>query len=223
MSVEAVHGADAGAARAPDELHLWPVLLGIVLRPRSTLRRLGGSTGRAWPIATAVVLAYGFLYTVTAVLLAVHDLRPLSAPALPIPAEHYYAAQIWFTLPGVLAAWGVLTVGAWLVLAPTGGAGHVRRLAALLGTAVHVPWIVAMWLPETAAVALAPRFWGLPPGSPAVLQLIVPEYLYLAVGWSALLAVLAVHDGAGASWRRSIPAGFVGVALAVGWQMLIFR
>ena len=195
--------------------------LGMIVRPRATIPPL--VCRRRLDLAAGVVLSYGVLYTITAAVLALQGRRPVVRPVLPIPEERYYAAQAMFTIPVAAASWLVMSGAARSALAATGHRTYLRVCATVLGFSAHVPWIVGMWLPETAVAFFFPQYWGAPEGSSPVVDWIGSYYLWAVSAWAIGLSTGALHDGARAGWRRSLLAAVFGVGASTGFQMIPIR
>lgn len=208
-------------------LRLGQAVVGVVVRPRTTMAALAGQ--RRVDLAFQVVLAYGILYTITAVLLARQHLQPLNDLLLPISRENYYTVQIFFTIPGVIVAWLLLAASAWAVLELTSpwGAPHERSdlpaVCAVVGMATALTWSATMWPVETLIAVLGPQYWYSPPGTPASIAVIGQSYLWVVTVASVAAATAGIRFGMGVRWPRAALAAAVGVLASSAFQAVLFR
>lgn len=192
-----------------------------LVHPDATLRDL--ARRRDLALAFRFVLAYGLLYAGTALALALRRRAPVHEPYLRIPAARYYWWQTAFTVPVVLAGWLVLGATAWAVLRLAHRPTSLRGCLAVLAFSAYAPLLAGMWTTETVVAVGFRRYWGAPPGSPAVVRRIGRWYLPAVVVWAAALSVLGLRRAADASWPASTLAASAGMGASVGSQMLVIR
>jgi hypothetical protein len=147
------------------------------------------------------VLAAGGAWALLCAALAIAGHSP-SVAVVPIPREHYYAAQAVFVVPLLLVSWLLCSTIAERVGRFLGGQGGFVPAANGIAPALALPLIVVFVVPDAIAWALL-GFDGLG----AVVRVTGPlSFLAMLV-----LATMAVRAASSLSYGRAFVAAFAGV------------
>ena len=172
--------------------------------PRKVVSEIQASP-RKMRMSFLIVFLFALAYSITVAIFYFFTHRPIAFPAwIPVPEEHYYFYQMFWTLPWGLATWVMLSgIGHLLsVVGRENIASFTFEDACIgVGLAWVVPAFYTQWLPETF-IAPFGDFW--PFWVDVVRIMIVP------VIWQTLLTAIGLRVTHRVSWLRGI---FTGVLL----------
>ncbi len=199
---------------------------GTVFRPNHAFAALQSDPKR-FSKGFRAILTSGFLFTLTAGLLAVGGAQVVAPPILPLGVENYYVYQVFFALPVFLAGWILAgsfarVFGRWKKRT----ASYPGTLAAL-GFAFGVPALAA-WVPQAVFAALTllglgqDEFMDLT-ARPGLQRTIAFAVQGLVAVWTIFLSAAAVRAGLRLRWAKAIPLGFLTAALFLAFVLVFIR
>lgn len=199
---------------------------GTVFRPNRAFAALQSDPKRASKGFRAVFIP-GFLFAVTAGLLAFGGALVAAPPLLPLAGVNYYFYQMIFALPVFLLGW-VLTAafarafGRW-----RGGTSSFKGTLAALGFAFGVPALAA-WIPQAVFAALTllgmgqDEFMDLT-AQPGLQRTIAFAVQGLVAVWTVFLSAAAVRAGLRLRWPKALPVGLLTAAVFLGFLLVFIR
>ena len=197
--------------------------LGAIIFPRKAFRRLAADP-RAVRQGFFAVLAAGVFLTLLSLvrgLLGGVPLVPVSAGG---PPHNYYAWQMFFALPLLLATW---MLSAAVLRFFTGGRAAGRGMSAASGFALALPCLLAA-VPHWGLAIL--MLFGMPQAEGvAILSAPGPwQTAFLAVHglaalWAWFLAAQAAAAGRKTPWGRSALAGLAAAAVEIAIFVVFVR
>jgi len=189
-----------------------------IYEPRSVFARIKSDPDRL-KISLCILIAFGILYSFTALFLYFADVLPVLEPWLPISREKYYLYQTFWTLPWGLATASLMAAAAKFVTmvghkdAPA--LGFVDALV-VISVAWVIPSFVLMWLPETLIVPFAG-------GAPWPDWIDLLRLSILAPVWQIGLVFIGMKETYGIGWVRSITIGLVVTSIGFGMFLPFMR
>lgn len=168
--------------------------------------------------------AVGGLYAAASAVLAVAGAVPAAPVIAGMGVDNYYAWQILFVLPLIVAAW-ILASGVILALGEKGA----RKSAVLAGTArAFIGPLFAAWVPmavEAAFMALGMRQeeWVGILSEPGFWQALYIAVYAGAASGAVLRSVLVARTVHKRSWPAAVLTGLAAAVLAVGAHALFIR
>lgn len=184
---------------APADLRLGAHVLGILFRPRATLRVLAAQRSTR-PGASAIALL-GVGWTALLLLLWAGGHAP-SVVLLPIPRGDYYLAQGLAMMPLLTALWWLSSQIAHRLARAAGGTGSEGGARSALGFAYAAPMLIAHVVPELVAY-LAGGF--------ETMALVGRFTLAVAALWVLALSTAALRVTHGVRVPVALGAAFVGL------------
>ncbi|MCK4527129.1 YIP1 family protein [candidate division WOR-3 bacterium] len=193
--------------------------VGTIVSPRKTFKQILQEES-VW-FGFVSFLLYGLLYAITEIFLVINHLRPTMPPFLPISEESYYFWQLLFGIPVGLLGWVILGWVAYFMTTKLFKAnGSLRNYLNVLGFSFSVPCIITMWIPETIIAVFCPEWWGNPP---AGTMLWADIYIWLGLGWTFALSVLAIKQASSTSWFKSALTASISIIVMMTFIIIFIR
>lgn len=173
----------------------------------------------------ALFLGLGALaYAASSVVLALAGAVPLAPVVAGLDVDNYYAWQVLFILPLVLAVW-VLSSGVLLALGRRGV--HRSDVLAKASRAWGGPLLLA-WAPSAvqaifAALGMGQAEWVDILSKPGVAQTLFLAVYAAAAGWAASRFVRTARSIHKTSWPAAVMTGLAAAVVAIGAYMLFVR
>ncbi len=163
-------------------------------------------------------------YALTSAVLAAAGSVPKAPVIAGLDVDNYYAWQMIFILPVVLAVW-VLTSGVLLALGAKGC--HRSDVLVKASRAWGAPLLLA-WAPSAveavfAALGMGQAEWVGILSEPGVWQTLFLAFYAVAAAWAALRFVLAARSIHKKSWPAAVSTGLAASAVAIGAYILFIR
>lgn len=187
---------------------------GSLMLPGRTFQQLNESPSAQW-YGWIFAIGYSTLYAGTALILGLRGARPALRPFLPIPEDKYYLAQSGFTVPVGTAAMGAGFGLSYMLAGVFGSNVEPAALWAAFTSAMVMPTVITMWIPETVGGLFAKTPTGF-----------IPEWLdnwrqIIGLGWMTALSCFASAYTAGLTWWQSLLVGTFSTAVT-GTVMIVF-
>ena len=168
--------------------------------------------------------AVGGLYAAASAVLAVAGAVPAAPVIAGMGVDNYYAWQIVFVLPLIVAAW-ILASGVILALGEKGA----RKSAVLAGTAWAFSGpLFAAWVPTAVeaafmALGMGQEEWVGILSEPGLWQILYIAVYAGAASGAVLRSVLVARTVHRRSWPAAVLTGLAAAVLAVGAHVLFIR
>jgi hypothetical protein len=199
---------------------------GTVFRPNRAFAALQNDPKRVAKGFRAVFMP-GFLFAVTAGLLAFGGALIVAPPLLPLAGVNYYFYQMFFALPVFLLGWALATAFARAFGKWRGGGASYKGTLAALGFAFGLPALAA-WIPQAVFAALTllgmgqDEFMDLT-ARPGLQRTIAFGVQGLVAVWTVFLSAAAVRAGLRLRWAKALPVGLLTAAAFLGFLLVFIR
>jgi hypothetical protein len=174
--------------------------------------------------AAFCLVAVALAYASSSLVLALAGAVPLAPVVAGLDVDNYYAYQIFFILPLVLAVW-VLSAGVLLALGTRG----VHRSDVLAGAsqAWGGPLLLA-WVPSAveavfAALGMGQAEWVDILSKPGLWQALYLGLYAAAAAWAVWRFVAVARSIHKRSWPSAVLTGLAAAAVAIGAFVLLVR
>jgi hypothetical protein len=168
--------------------------------------------------------AVGGLYAAASAVLAITGAVPAAPVIAGLDVDNYYAWQMLFVLPLVLAVW-ILASGVLLTLGKKGSrwSAVLARTARAWGGPLFVAWVPSFVQAAFMACGMGQEEWVGILSEPGVWQTAYLAFFAAAGAAAVLRFVLAARTVHKTSWPAAVLTGLAAAVLAVGAYVLFVR